>query len=221
MNRALAALPLALLTTVLLPALYQDPDKTQDPPPDEEEEETVEEVERDIFGRLRTRKVPKDEALQGMWQLLAMEIEGYPTSGLVPDGYLLIGDGFLSFQMHATYDQDELNGLTFADGYQTFMAEYKLDAGEELICQTLIGSWLDEEQDSLEFEDGGSIREYQLERKGKLLTLHWGKGDWMTFGRRLTGARRLKSIYGRDRGEPTDEGPDVFGRRKVKVEGDG
>ena len=210
MNRVLALLPLVGLCAAFLP---------QDPPPDDEAQEEEDELQRDIFGRLRTKKVNPDEAgLEGMWQLLAMELEGYPDEGLSPFGYLLIHDGFLAFEMQAFYDDNVLDDDPWEDGYQTFMAEYDLIGGDQLRCRTLIGSYLDEEEDILDFEPAGMEREFNLKRTGKLLTLEWGDGDWMTFGRRLHTNVQLKDAFGRRRGSRSKRGPDIFGREKTGEE---
>lgn len=214
MNRILALLPLVGLGAALLP---------QDPPPDEEvqgeEAQDQEELQRDIFGRMRTKKVAPDEAgIEGMWQLLAMELEGYPEEGLSPFGFLLIHDGFLAFELQAFYDENVLDDDPWEDGYQTFMAEYDIVAGERLHCRTLIGSYLDEEEDILDFEPAGMEREFTLKRTGKLLTLEWGEGDWMTFGRRLHTSVQLRDAFGRTRGKRSKRGPDIFGRERTGEE---
>ena len=209
MNRVLALLPLVGLGAALLP---------QDPPPHDEVQEE-DGLQRDIFGRLRTKKVEADDAgLEGMWQLLAMELEGYPEEGLSPFGYLLIHDGFLAFEMQAFYDDEVLDDEPWEDGYQTFMAEYDLIAGGLLRCRSLIGSYLDEEADLLDFEPAGMQREFKLKRAGKLLTLEWGEGDWMTFGRRLHTSVELRDAFGRRRGTPSKRGPDIFGRERTAEE---
>lgn len=230
MQRALIAIPLALCTGFgagLLPAA-QDPDdkQSQDPPeevvvdPDEVANED-EEIERDIFGRVRTKpRLPGEESnsMQGMWQLVAMELEGYPDEGLTPVGFLLIGEAFLAFELQAYYSDDVTDDDPWEDGYQTFMAEYEVISGQQLICTSLIGSYLDEEEDILDYEPPGIVREFTIERTGKLLTLRFGDDDWMTFGKREPTGSRLQDLYGRDRGTRTKLGPDIYGREKAKEE---
>ena len=217
MNRALVALPLALLPALLPVQDEQGQDPPPPPPPDEVEDEP--ELRRDIFGRLRPRP-EEDAALEGMWQLLSMDLEGYPKEGLHPHGYLLIADGFMSFQLHAYYDEDVLDDDPWEDGYQTIMAEYELIGGERMVCKTLIGSYLDEEDDILDYEPAGMTREFKLEREGRFLTLNWGNGDWMTFGPRLHSSTQLEDVFGRERGERSRRGPDIYGRERVRGEGD-
>lgn len=219
MKSALIALPLALGTALYTTA--QDPPPTEQDPPAREADD--EEVERDIFGRVKKKRPgtkASDEAksLEGMWQLVAMELEGFPPEGLTPVAYLLIGDRFLAFEMQAYYDENVLDDDPYVDGYQTFMAEYEVVSGQQLICNTLIGSYLDEEDDILDYEPPGIVREFTLERTGKLLTLRFGEDDWMTFGRRMATGTGVVDIYGRSRGTRTKLGPDVYGREKTKEE---
>ncbi len=219
MNRTLVAIPLALATAVLAPnpqvAGTQDPDPEVQDPPEEEEEEVEEEVHRDIFGRTRMRR-SENGGLTGMWQLLAMDLEGYPEEGLLTAGYMLIGRGFLSLEMHAIYEDGRVRDEQIEDGFQTFMAEYELISGDRMVCRTLIGSFLDEEDDYLDFELVGETREYTVERDGEFLTLRWGEDDWMTFARRLPSSGTLEDIFGKEGGEPSKAGPDIFGRGGVK-----
>jgi hypothetical protein len=215
MNRILALAPLLGLSAALLPAA-QDP--VQDPP--------EEEVRRDIFGRQHTKKLGQDEtSLEGMWQLLAMDLSGYPPEGMSPFGFMLIADGFIAFELHAYYDEEGLDGNPLEDGFQTFMGEYELVAGDRLLCRTLVGSYIDEEADVLDYEPPGIMREFTLERDGKLLTLRWGDDDWITYGRRPHSGTSLEDIFGNKRGRRSLGGPDIFGRERTgeeeEAEGDG
>ena len=47
-----------------------------------------------------------------------------------------------------------------------------------------------------------------------MMTLEWGSGDSMVFGRRLHSNMRGKSIYGKTLKTPPEEDPDVFGREE-------
>lgn len=208
MNRILSLLPLIGLGAGLLTIPSQDPPA----------EEPKQEARRDIFGRQKLKAAGEEEGLEGMWQLLNMDVDGYPAGGLVPSGFLLISGGFMAFEMHAYYEEDGLLGEPFEDGFQTFCAEYDLVAGESLVCRTLIGSYLDEEEDDLEFEDPGTERVFEVELENRMLTLRWGQSDSMTFGRRRHTTAQLTDIYGKERGSPSLKGPDIFGRERTREE---
>ena len=215
MNRILSLLPLIGLGAGLLTLPSQD--TAQDPPA----EEPKKEVRRDIFGRQKLQDVGEEDGLEGMWQLLAMDVDGYPAGGLVPTGFLLISGGFMAFEMHAYYEEDRFFDEPFEDGFQTFFAEYDLLAGESLACRSLIGSYLDEEEDDLDFEDPGTQRQFEFELENRMLTLKWGESDSMTFGRRRHTTAQLTDIYGKERGRRSLKGPDIFGRETTRDEGEG
>ena len=209
MKRILTLLPLC--AALLGPALLNP----QDPGP----ADSGGELRRDIFGRIVTKKAAEDDSgLDGMWQLLGMELEGYPPEGLNPFGYILFHKGFMAFELQAFYDEDTLDDDPFEDGYQTFMAEYELIGADRLVCRTLIGSYLDEEDDLLDYEDPGMEREFEIEFKGRLLTLEWDGKNWMTFGRVPPPSSKLKDIFGKTRGTRGRRGPDLFGREKTRAE---
>ena len=212
MNRILSLIPLIGLGTGLMVIPSQD--TAQDPPA----EEPKKEARRDIFGRQKLKAVGEEEGLEGMWQLLNMDVDGYPAGGLVPSGFLLISAGFMAFEMHAYYEEDGLLGVPFEDGFQTFFGEYDLNSGESLVCRSLIGSYLDEEEDDLEFEDPGTERNFEVELEDRMLTLKWGENDSMTFGRLRHTTAQLTDIYGRERGRRSLKGPDIFGREKTRKE---
>lgn len=194
MIRALALFPLALLIAP-------------------QDDEGKEQVTRDIFGRVKTEKVTEQNTLEGMWQLLSLEIEGYPKDGLDARGFLHIGSGFVSFELQATYQPGEFDYETLDDGYQSFMAEYQLVGGDRMVCRNLIGSYIEEEDDDIYFEPGGMMREYRLERTDRFLTLKWKGSNRMTFGRRPASRSSFQDIYGKDKGKKDPRGLDIFGRQ--------
>ena len=79
-------------------------------------------------------------------------------------------------------------------------------------------SYLDEEEDDLEFEDPGTERVFEVELENRMLTLRWGQSDSMTFGRRRHTTAQLTDIYGKERGSPSLKGPDIFGRERTREE---
>lgn len=220
MNRLLSLLP--LIGVGLLTAPSQD--TSQDPPT----EKPPSEVHRDIFGRQKLKTLEAGEGIEGMWQLLAVELKGYPAQGLVPSGFLLLSNGFVAFEMHAYYEEDGTDNEPFEDGFQTFFGEYGLVSGQSLVCTSLIGSYLDEGGDGrgligsylgggegdLQFEDPGTMREFVVELEDRMLTLRWGDNDSMTFARRRHTMAQLTDIYGKERGQRSLKGPDIFGREK-------
>jgi len=209
-----------LLAGLTLPTaralLVQDPDPEQEPPKKEGSEEGEREsLERDLFGRVRT-KPGRSHPFLGAWQLVALEAKGYPSQGMEPNGFLLVADDFLAFEMHVSWDPN-VAGEELIEGFQTFMAEYSLLGGAVLRCRTLIGSYLEEEDDELEWEPAGMGREFLMELKGGFLTLTWDQTDSMTFARRKAGGGGGENIFGRATNLPTvRKGADIFGRESKK-----
>ncbi len=168
---------------------------------------------RDVFGRIRKLKAGERHPMMGGWQLLDVEAEGYPREGLNASGMLLVTEGFLSFEMHAYWDEHQM-AQEEVEGFQTFTAEYLLEAGERLICRTLIGAYMDEEDDELVWEVSGYPREFTVDVEGQLLKLTWGNGNVMTFGRRIPNQQARNDIFGKPQPAPkVDYGADIFGRR--------
>lgn len=218
MHRAFALAPLAFLAATLAGSTAlprpQDPD---DVDPEVEVEQDAEGVHRDIFGRMKRHR--GRDPFEGAWQLVDMSLEGYPEVGLYPTGYLLIADGFMAFQLQAFYDEDEA-GEEYEDGFQTFFCEYTVVGGDTLLCTTLIGAYLDEEVDVVDYEPEGMEREFLLEQGGGMLTLRWGEDDLLTFGRLHHRDRAKEDIFG-NQVRIGPRGDDVFGRRKADDDDDG
>jgi len=203
-----------LLTLVLLPFGAQDDEGKKTPP------EGTPQLERDIFGRLRPRAEGEDSALDGVWQLLDVEVDGYPKEGMQAAGYMVIKDGHIAFQMEAFWEEDSY-GEAPMDGYQAFVAEFER-TGTTLACTTLLGAYLDEEEDEVLFETAGGKREFEITLNGTFLDLAWGETDVLTFGRRLSPTQRRLSIFGREKAGSGDADPDIFGRdRKIGDEEEG
>jgi len=132
----LVFLPLALTFLSFGP---QDDQGQKAPPKDGPQ------LERDIFGRLQPKTKGQDSALEGVWQLLDVNIDGYPKPGLQALGFMLIQDGHIAFQLEAYWEEDDY-GEAPQDGYQAFVAEF-VRTGNTLSCTTLMGAYLDEEED--------------------------------------------------------------------------
>lgn len=187
----------------------------QDPPGEEEVQDPGQEgnYTRDIFGRLRKAK---SNPFKGAWELLDMDLDGYPPEGLSGAGALLIGDQFMAFEVQASWDPFVV-GVILDDGYQSFIAEYMLEGGNLLLCRTLVGSYLDEETGSLAFEPHGIEREFEVRLENGFLQLRWGESDLLTFGRRLPGRWVQTDIFGNESARTVPE--DIFGRRRTDVGG--
>ncbi len=174
----------------------QDGPPAQTPPEQGQEPDTPRQ-ERDIFGRIRTLRPGTRSPIDGVWQLLDLDVEGYPQHGRSASGYLMIQEGHMAFQMEASWDQEEGDdGLE--DGYQAFVAQYK-QVGNVLSCMTLMGAYLDEEEEEFEYEEPGMMRRFEVTVDGSFLTLTWSEADVMTFGRLRTPELFGKSLFGEDR----------------------
>ena len=103
----LAGLPFAL---AFLSFGLQDDEGKKAPPTDGPP------LERDVFGRLIPQVEGEDSALEGVWQLLDMEVEDYPVLGRQTLGFMLIQDGHLSLQLEAYWEEDDY-GDAPEDGY--------------------------------------------------------------------------------------------------------
>jgi len=207
----LAGLPLAL---AFLSFGLQDDEGKKAPPTDGPQ------LERDVFGRLRPQAKGEDSALEGAWQLLDMEVEGYPDLGRQTLGFMLIQDGHLSLQLEAYWEEDDF-GDAPEDGYQAFVAEF-IRTGNTLACSTLMGAYIDEEEGDVAFEDPGGKRNFEISVNGAFLDLNWGEGQVLTFARRVSPNQKRLSIYGKEIPGTPDGDPDIFGRdaKKGDKEGD-
>ncbi len=214
MRRILVPLSLASLSLWGFPAAPAVAPQDQDPPAGEEAQDQDQEggYTRDIFGRLRKTK---HNPFKGAWQLVDLEIDGYPPQGRSEAGFLLIADEFLAFELQATWDEF-VTGVILDDGYQSFIAEYLLEGGNTLLCRTLIGSFIDEETNVLDFEPRGIEREFEVRMEDDFLVLRWGESDQLTFGRRLPGRWVQQDIFGNQEQRTVPE--DIFGRRRSDLD---
>lgn len=206
----IACLPLAL---AFLSLGLQDDEGKKAPPTDGPP------LERDIFGRILPQAKGEDSALEGAWQLLDMEVEDYPKLGRQALGFMLIQDGHLSLQLEAYWEEDDF-GDAPEDGYQAFVAEF-IRTGNTLACSTLMGSYIDEEEGEIAFEDPGGKRNFEISVNGAFLELAWGEGQVLTFARRISPNQRRLSIYGKEIPGTPDGDPDIFGRDAKQREKEG
>lgn len=210
----LAGLPLAL---AFLSFGLQDDEGKKAPPTDGPP------LERDVFGRLIPQVEGEDSALEGVWQLLDMEVEDYPVLGRQTLGFMLIQDGHLSLQLEAYWEEDDY-GDAPEDGYQAFVAEF-IRTGNTLACSTLMGAYMDEEEEEVAFEAPGGKRNFEIAVNGAFLEFTWGKGQVLTFARRISPNQKRLSIYGKEIPGTPNADPDIFGRdakqRDKKGEDDG
>lgn len=213
---------LAVTVTLALPVGnavlgLQDPD--DGPPVGTQDPETgPDNLERDVFGRVRRPPGGGESPLIGAWQLLDIVADGFPEEGITPTGYMLIGDGFLAFEMHVSWDDFEVGGMLI-DGFQTFIAEYSLIGGSVLQCRTLIGSYLETEDEELNYEPPGFPREFQVEVDKEFLKLSWEGNESMTFGRRRAGLQGRVDVFGKTESLKSHRrGADIFGREGVVEE---
>lgn len=230
MTRAPLLAPLAL-TCALLGPTASDPFPNPDGPPapqdpvgqDErgkgEQQDDEEEFRRDIFGR--QRRVPAGERgpLEGAWQLLDIDSENYPRAGRDAWGYMLVSDGFLALQVHAIWYEDEIKEF-LNDSFESLIGEYVFVTSGILQVRTLAGAFLDDVEE-LDFEAEGTMREFRAQLDGGALTLQWGNGETLTFGRRLPLARTQwgRDVFGRRRTVDRQRGADIFGRER-RLSGD-
>ena len=187
-------------------------------------------VTNDIFGRRTTvRGNTFADRLRGAWQLTSMSIPGSNAQGRVAQGFMHIGDSFMSLELHALWEGGNGNGVPENDLHTTFTAEFQVDSGGKMFCSTIIGSYIDEETGELRWERAGYEREYRLQESRGQLELTFvdpetGPGQMKfrpfaprtlgskdIFGRNEIGSFGATDIYGRpvaaQRGER-----DIFGR---------
>lgn len=202
------------------PRAGQDPKPAPDdpkPPPGETPEGAPNDGPRDIFGRplKSAAKSDKFDRLQGCWQLIDIQLEGFPESGRQGSGLMLVHEGFLAFELHLTWPAG--NGGT--DVHQTFISEYELEHGRVLKLNTLIGSFVDDRTGELEWERSGFAREYDLTFLDKQLIFEFGAGNRMVFAPKHSAMRLTRDIYGRVMRESVGT-RDIYGRPLARSEDD-
>ena len=167
----------------------------------------------DLYGR-PLRKATEDLSvrMRGCWQITDLDNREWPNAGRDLLGYLLITDGFLSFEVQAFWDT---RNQDIPDAYQTFLSRFTVDRTGKVLSESLIGSFLDREQGSLEWENPGLPREFvAVMPNDSTLEIEWGNGSRMTFAR-LTGARTTTaSFFGQPSSTDLGAERDLFGRER-------
>ena len=176
----------------------------------------------DIFGR-RTGSRPSSaaERLIGAWQLTGLDLANSKQAGRVAQGAMVVTEGFLSLEVHASWPVDEapIDGeVPEADIHLSFTAEYSLGAAGQLVTATIIGSYIDEETEAVQWERPGYLREYRVGLRANELELSWGtEGEGtnrMVFTPRRPARSLTRDIFGAAKGRKTiDSRRDLFGRR--------
>lgn len=171
----------------------------------------VQEAEQDAGRRgLALRRPTPTEALaesmRGGWQLVQLESNEFESAGRTMRGFLLIGEGFLSVEIHLTWT---VGGAFQEDKFQSGIHEYQLDQTGILTTTTLIGAGYDAEGE-LAWEAPGTRRRYRVALNGNFLNLVRADGSRLTFTRRNPVRSSGRDMFGRKTGK--QEEVDMFGR---------
>jgi hypothetical protein len=200
----------------------EDPDLDVNPPPEGLDSDPR--ISYDIYGRRTTvRGNTFAERLKGGWQLTRMTIPGSNPRGRIAQGFMHIGDSFMSLELHALWESGNASEIPENDVHTTFTAEYQIDSSGKMFCSTIIGSFIDEETGELRWERTGYEREYRIEEKLEELEVTFtdpeaGQGQmyFRPFVPRTLGS---KDIFGRN--EIGSFGAtDIFGRKIAAQKGD-
>ena len=174
----------------------------------------------DIFGRRsKVRSNTFADRLKGGWQLTRMVIPGSNPSGRIAQGFMHIGDSYMSLELHALWESN--SGGQQApenDIHTSFTAEYQLDNSGKMFCSTIIGSYIDEQTGSLRWERPGFEREYRFRERREELQLKFtdpetGTGE-MYFTAVVPRTKGQRDVFGRNEIGSFGE-TDIFGRKKA------
>jgi hypothetical protein len=201
------------------PTQRQDGAKTTTNAPDQAGQDlpgAIPETTLDVFGRRRQSSESKSpqELLIGGWALESMKLRKGPTSSQGASGLLVVGQNFLSLELHGSGDPtSRTNGLAF---HMSLGGEYVLTPGGALSLRTVIGSFQDTNSDQLAWEGTGKTREFKAVFSERQLALSWGGGaNQLLFSRRTPTMSGRIDIFGR-RIQPSADAPseatDIFGR---------
>ncbi|MEZ6014520.1 MAG: hypothetical protein R3F49_05360 [Planctomycetota bacterium] len=181
--------------------------------PKEEGDEAAPQPELDIYGRViqRSAKDKAKDSLQGCWQLIDIQLVGFPDRGRAGSGLMLVHDGFLSFELHMSWPGTGSLSDRGTDVHQSFIAEYELRPDRTLNVDTLIGSFIDDVTGELEWERSGFARQYAVEQTDDTLVLKFGQGNRMAFTRKQSSRSGARDIFGREKRDSA-EGRDIYGR---------
>ena len=189
------------------------------PLPSQQEQAPPAEPPRDsrLFGRTAGRDAELIEKLQGMWQLLHIEDPNLPPEGRSHHGFLMVSGQFLAIEVHVAWDDED--GYPLEDAFQSGMHEFEIDRVGRLRTVSLIGSFLDEEEE-LDWEVPGTPRDFSVSLTGNFLTLARSDGSTLDFARRLPRTGHAKDFFGRQIEAPAGS-TDVYGRGRSPKKEDG
>lgn len=214
----LTLLRASIALTALLPmgtSLYVAASGSQDGGQDE-----VPGAQVDLYGRpLQKASDDLTVRMRGCWALTDLDNREWPSAGRDLLGYLLVTDGFLAFEVQAFW---ETRLEEIPDAYQTFIARFAADKTGKVRSESLVGSFLDRVQGTLEWEDPGLPREFEaVMPSDSRLELVWGNNSRMTFERIPGLNNTAASFYGRPSESDFGIERDIFGRpRKQGAEDD-
>ncbi len=184
----------------------------------------------DVFGRrTKLRGNTFEERIQGGWRLTRMQLGALSSRGRKAQGFLHIGESFLSMELHALWDDTSGAAAPPNDIHTTFTAEYHLENSGKLYCTSVIGSFIDDQTAELRWERTGYEREFTVreilneleltfvDESGLQSRLYFkaylprGKGRKDIFGRNEVGSYGSTDIYGRK--QTAERGArDIYGR---------
>lgn len=179
----------------------------------------------DIFGRpTRARRARLSDRLLGCWQMNELTLAGSDENGRTAQGFLTVADDFLTLEIHAAWEAGPDGDFAESDIHTTFTAEYVFGEGGLLECSTVIGSYLDEDDGTLQWERPGYRRVYRVEQRSNELILSWGDEDGVTsrmkFIPRFPTVQGRRDVFGRiEAAAGINNQLDLFGRPK-KLGGD-
>ncbi|MFT7679458.1 MAG: hypothetical protein ACI8QC_003460 [Planctomycetota bacterium] len=170
-------------------------------------------VEVDLYGRPASKAGANiARRMRGCWRLVELDNPDWPTTGRDLLGFLLVADGFLSFEVQAFWENRTGN---VPDAYQTFTAQFVADKTGKVRTQSLVGSYLDREEGTLEWENPGMPREFEASMPtDSRLEIIWGDNNRMAFERIRKVGPSAASFYGRPSKGLQGE-RDIFGREKT------
>lgn len=173
----------------------------------------------DIFGRRTTvRGNTFEERIKGGWRLSAMTLGGITASGSLVQGFLHIGDSFVSMEIHALWEDGGGAGGPGSDIHATFTSEYSFNTTGKLTCATVIGSYLDDATGELTWERTGFEREYMVREIQNQLELTFqagsGRENRLVFESYVPRQGGERDVFGRPIGINSGA-TDIYGRKNA------
>ena len=187
-------------------------------------------VALDVFGRrTRARSDTFADRIKGGWRLIRMAIPGSDPRGRLAQGFMHIGDSFMSLEIHALWEEGATEEIPENDFHTSFTAEYQVDSSGKMFCSTVLGAYIDEETGELRWEREGYEREFRVSESVEELKLTFndpqtGRGEMVfvpylprtkgrtdIFGRNEVGSYGATDIYGRSKAAHRGE-RDIYGR---------